>query len=316
VISVRGWRPLASAAAAVTLLATAAAAPSEPVTTRQAVDVEAVIDVGGVPSGIVATADGIWVATGPGGIVRIEPRTNSVTVRIRPGGAVIGLAAGFGDLWAIDAVGNRLLRIDPRQRRVSAVLPVGPMPTGLAVGCGRVWVVSQLGSTVVGIDPRTSRVQAARRFTYGELWPGGVATGPDGVWLVTGQGTEVTRLDGGTAAVESTFRVPGARTLAATRHSVWVGRSGDRPLARIEQDGLHFVPFARGHGANGRGPALVAGRSVWVADRGRLAAYDPAGTNELALPLPTSGHVGAVAVAGDVWLADESAGAVVRVRAR
>jgi DNA-binding beta-propeller fold protein YncE len=301
---VRRRRLLAGAAAAATLLGAVAAAPSRPPVTSGRLAVAASIDVGGSPSSLVATAGAVWVATGNGGVVRIDPATDSVAVRLRPGGAVIALAAGFGDLWAIDAVGDRLLRIDPGENRVLARLPVGRLPTGLAVGHGRVWVLSQIESTVVGIDPRTSRVTASRRFAYGELWPGGLAVAGDGVWVITGRGSEVTRLDPRTAAIARRVGVEGARTLAAVGRSVWIGRAGGRSLVRIAANGPVVVGFTGAGSSDGRGPALTAGRSVWVADRNRLAAFSADGEPELNARLRTSGRVGAIAVAGDMWVAD------------
>lgn len=311
-----GQRLLAGAVAAATLLGAAAAAPFDPAATPGRLEVAAAIEVGGMPSGIAAAAGSVWAATGPGGVARIDPATDTVVRRIRPGGAVTALAAGFGDLWAIDTVGDRLLRIDPRENRVLASLPVGRMPTGLTAGHGRVWVLSQLASTVVAIDPRTSRVTASRRFGYAELWPGGIAAARDSVWVITGRGAEVTRLDPRNAAVEGRLAVEGARTLAAAGGTVWVGRAGDRPLVRIAAGEHVVVGFGGGGAADGRGPKVAADGSVWVAGRNRLAAYAPNGTPVLTRPLPTSGHVGAMAVLGeDVWVADD-AGTVLRVRVR
>jgi len=312
----RRRRLLAGAAAAATLLGAVAAAPSRTPVPDGGLTVAAAIEVGGTPSGLAAAADDVWVATGRGGVVRIDPATDRVVHRIRPGGAVTAVAAGFGDLWAIDAVGDRLLRIDPRTNRILASLPVGRLPTGLAVGHGRVWVVSQLDSTVVGIDPRTSRVAASRRFPYSELWPGGLALARDGVWVITGRGAEVTRLDERTAAVERRIPVEGARTLAATDSSVWVGRAGDRPLVRIDDGDVLPVGFSGRRARDGRGLELAANESVWVAGRGRLASYTANGEPGPSARLATSGRVSGVAVLGtDVWVADE-AGRVLRVRVR
>jgi len=297
-------------------LGAVAAAPSRTPVPGRRLAVVAAIEVGGTPSGLAVSADAVWGATGRGAVVRIDPTTDRVVRRLRPGGAVTAVAAGFGDLWAIDAVGDRLLRIDPRENRLLASLPVGRLPTGLAVGHGRVWVTSQLASTVVAIDPRTSRVAASRRFAYGELWPGGLAVASDGVWVITGRGSQVTELDPETAAVTRRVGVEGARTLAGVGRSVWVGRAAGRPLVRISAGGVLPVGFSGHRGSGGRGPELATNASVWVARPGRLASYAASGVPELSGRLTTSGRVGAVAVSGDdVWVADEG-GRVLRVRAR
>ena len=66
---------------------------------------------------------------------------------------MIGLAAGFGAVWAIDVFGDRLLRIDPETNTVTNEIPVGGLPNGVAVGHGSVWVRNQLDSTVSGSTP-------------------------------------------------------------------------------------------------------------------------------------------------------------------
>jgi DNA-binding beta-propeller fold protein YncE len=307
---------LAAAIAAAILFGAAAAGARNGERTRGRLHVVAAIEVGGVPSSIVATAGAIWVSTGLHGIVRIRPETNTIVARVRPGGAIIGLAAGFGDLWAIDVVGNRLLRIDPRANRLLAALPFGVMPTALAVGHGRVWVVSQLESTVVGIDPQTSRVRASRRFAYGELWPNGIAATPDGIWVVTGHGNDVTRLEPATAAVAQRVPVAGARTIAVAGGALWIGRVGDEPLVRLDGDGTLTSTLSSGYRAGGRGPALAGGTSVWLAAGNRLTAVDPAtGAVTLDGRLPLR-DVAAVAVAGDVWVAERATGTVLRIRVR
>ena len=135
------------------------------------------IDVGDIPTDVVATPTAVWVATGLGGIVRIDPRVNAPVARIRPGGAVTKLAHGLGAIWALDLFGDRLLRIDPRSNRVIRAIRVDGLPSGLVIGHGLVWVASQLESTVAGIDPRTGVVVKRARFARGELWPGGPPPG-------------------------------------------------------------------------------------------------------------------------------------------
>jgi streptogramin lyase len=306
---------LAAAIAAAILFGATAAGARNGERTGGRLHVVAAIDVGGAPSSIVAAAGAIWVSTGRQGVVRIQPATGRVAARIRPGGAVVALAAGFGAVWALDVVGDRLLEIDPHANRVRRRSRVGQMPTGLAVGHGHVWIASQLDSTVVNVDPRTGRVDATVRFAYGELWPNGLAVAPDGVWVVTGHGNEVTRLDPTTAAVEQRVPVSGARTLAVAGGALWIGRIGNEPLVRLEGDGTLVATLVPRYRTDGHGPALAGGRAVWLAARNCLAAVDPAnGAVALDVRLPTR-DVAAVAVAGDVWVADRATGTVLRIRA-
>ena len=149
------------------------------------------IDVGGAPSSLVVGGGAVWVSLGMDGIARIDPATSRVVARIRPGGAVVALAAGFGSIWALDLFGDRLLRIDPETNEVVHATRVGGLPTGVTVGHGSVWVANQLDTTVSRVSPRTGRVLSTTRLGPGELWPGAIAAGAEGVWLVTGGGNRV-----------------------------------------------------------------------------------------------------------------------------
>ena len=186
------------------------------------------IDVGGVPTSVVETSGAVWVATGLGGIVRIDPFTNEPVGRIRPGGSVSMLAHGYAALWAIDVFRGRLLRIDPGAGRVTKAIRVGALPSGLAIGHGLVWVASQLASTVAGIDPRTGQVRKLALFGPGELWPGGLAVGRDGVWVVRARGNEVCLFDPATM----TFRL----RLRAKFHFVCRREDAERPALRVLRD--------------------------------------------------------------------------------
>ena len=58
--------------------------------------VVAAMEVGGAPSSIVATARAVWVSLGLGGLAKVDPTTNDVVARVRPGGALVDVAEGFG----------------------------------------------------------------------------------------------------------------------------------------------------------------------------------------------------------------------------
>ena len=314
-----GWIAfVAIVAALAATVAEGAGAPGPPRPAAQGgKEAVATIDVGGAPSSIVASARAVWVSLGLGGIARIDPATNEVVARLRPGGAVVDLASGFGALWAVDVFGDRLLRIDPGTNRVSRRTRVGGMPSGVTVGRGLVWVTSQLGSTVSGVDPATGRVVRLLRFAYGELWPGGLAVTRDGIWVITGAGNELTLVDDARRAVVRRVPLPDARALAVTGRSLWVGLATDAALVRIDADGTARRVTTRGYESDGYGPALAGGKRLLLAAAGRVAVVDPAdGSFRRVLRLPAGHRASALAFGRGVWVADETASVILGGRPR
>ncbi|HEX7310412.1 MAG TPA: hypothetical protein VF232_04470, partial [Gaiellaceae bacterium] len=58
------------------------------------------IVTGGNPCGAAAAAGAMWVANdGSGTLVRIDPKKNRVTRRIKVGRGACEIAAGFGAVW-------------------------------------------------------------------------------------------------------------------------------------------------------------------------------------------------------------------------
>jgi outer membrane protein assembly factor BamB len=142
------------------------------------------------------TADGtdVWALTGSDELIRIDARTNAVTLRAHVAGVANGspVVAGGGAVW-LDGAGPaghaRLLKIDPATGAISAqtTLPAGCDQA--AYGLDHVWVLCNAASTVkvLRVDPATGQVDAQT----GGL-PGGPAitfvAGSEGVWLGTNAG--------------------------------------------------------------------------------------------------------------------------------
>jgi len=136
----------------------------------------------------------VWALTGSHELVRIDVRTNSVTLRVHVAGVANGspVVAGGGAVWlyGVGQAGHaRLLRINPATGAISAqtTLPAGCDQA--AYGLDHVWVLCNAASTVtvLRIDPATAQVDAQT----GAL-PGGPAitfvAGSEGVWLGTNAG--------------------------------------------------------------------------------------------------------------------------------
>jgi YVTN family beta-propeller protein len=298
---------------AAVLAATAAggvgAAVNEP---PQTLRVVAAVDVGGAPSGMVVASGDLWVSLAVDGIVRIDQATNAVVARIdRP---MVALAAGYGSVWAVDVFRDLLLEIDPGTNRIAREIPVGALPTGVAVGFGSVWVANQVDGTVSRVDPVAGQVTATIPLGAGAIWPGAIVAGPRGIWLVTGGGNAVSRIDPTTSRVASHLPLPGARSLAVTGGNVWVGLTTSDVLVRIGPERTRTVRL-RGLRADGYGPRLAGGASLWLAVPGRLARVGGGpGSVQATLRLPVGHFLSAIVVGDGVWVADQTTERILRAR--
>lgn len=143
---------------------------------------------------VVATIDGIEataIASGAGGlwaidqggpqtgefggeVVQIDPRSNSVTRRIRlAAGSLNDLAVAAGAVWVTDPFAGALWRVDPGPPTLTKTITVGPGGAIVDADDQAVWVVNHLDDRVYEIDPRTNalvrvvRVGAPQNVTAG-----------------------------------------------------------------------------------------------------------------------------------------------------
>jgi len=166
---------------------------------------------------VAAGAGGVWVGSGEGTVLRLDPATGETVTSIDVGGNAVGLAVGEGAVWAA-VVTERAVRIEPRTNTVTAEVSVG-LPVTLAAGEGAVWVLDVF-DTVWSVDPDTGAV--TKSFSVGKF-PLGVATGDGAVWVaLNGDGT-VSRIDPRTGQVAATVDVGHAPTdVAVGEGGVWV----------------------------------------------------------------------------------------------
>jgi hypothetical protein len=143
------------------------------------------------------TADGsdVWALTGSHQLVRIDARTNAVTLRVHVAGVANSspVVAGGGALW-LDGSGPaghaRLLKIDPATGAISA-------QTTLPAGCGQaaygldhVWVLCNAAHTakVLRVAPATAQVDAQTGALPGQVFT--FVAGSEGVWIGSDAGLQ------------------------------------------------------------------------------------------------------------------------------
>jgi ABC-type transport system substrate-binding protein/DNA-binding SARP family transcriptional activator/streptogramin lyase len=115
----------------------------------------------GVPEGVAAGKNRVWVTSSTGHLLLVDPRSNRVSLSYPIGNGPKGVAIGNGSVWVANSEEGTVSRFDPGTGSGSKI-PVGRSPSGVAFGAGAVWVANGLDGTVSRIDPRTSSVQQIR----------------------------------------------------------------------------------------------------------------------------------------------------------
>jgi hypothetical protein len=258
-----------------------------------------------------ASGSDVWALTGSHELVRIDTRTNAVTLRVHVAGVANNspVVAGGGALW-LDGTGPaghaRLLKIDPTTGAISAqtTLPAGCSQA--AYGLDHVWVLCNAGSTakVLRVNPATAQVDAQTGVLPGPIFT--FVAGSEGVWLGTNaglrqvdpSGTHLTGLTVTGSAKYLSVNSPdyigplGAAELALGDGAVWAlsGNVSGRPesLAEINPvTGRVTVAFIYPEVADTSNDfwdlnAAFGQGSIWM-----LA---PLGGNEIVRISTTSGH--------------------------
>ncbi len=210
------------------------------------------IQTGAAPGGAVSGFGAIWVTNdGSGTLVRVDPRTNRVTRRIRLRPGVFSVTRGFGALWTVNYRTQMLTRVNPASRRKRSVR-VGGEPGSVVAAFGRVWVTAWASGRLVVVDPRSMRV--LKRIRIGPT-PASLRVANGAIWVGFGRSaTSVARVDPEDGRDRAR---PGRRSGAADvrrRHSRPLD-PGRRPRARparsVEpgRDREALVRAARSRGA-------------------------------------------------------------------
>jgi hypothetical protein len=180
-----------------------------------------------------ASGTDVWALTGSHELVRIDARTNAVTLRVQVAGVANNspVVAGGGALW-LDGTGPaghaRLLKIDPATGAISAqtTLPAGCSQA--AYGLGHVWVLCNAANTakVLRVDPATAQVDAQTGALPGPIYT--FVAGSEGVWL--GANTGILQVDpSGTRLTGLT--VTGSAKYLSVNSPDYIGPLGEDELA-------------------------------------------------------------------------------------
>ncbi len=257
-------------------------------------------------------------------VVRLNTKTRKLGPSVRLDGPVIAVASGYGSIWALDS-GSTLYRIKPATARVTRRVDVPASAAyNIWIGGGSVWVADDQGASVIRVSPATGKVVA--RVAVGD-GPADMVFSGTSAWVISHRDKALDRIDLATNAVSRVATVPGdaPERLARLAGSLWItGRGTD--LLRVDPE-TGGVKATIDIGASGI-DVVAAGVALWVPSRSD--AVDPTGfptmdalrrvsasTGQMTTVARASGRLdvhGLQAQGGYVWLADNRAGLLYRVR--
>jgi virginiamycin B lyase len=252
-----------------------------------------------------ASDDAVWVSNrSAGSVSRIDPETNKVVQTIVVAKDMcVGLAAGFGGVFAPQCNKKQIARIDAKKNA-----PGDPIPTPLAAlahsfatGVGSVWVIIDENGTIARLDPVTNAAVAEVYTTPGAT---SIAFGESALWVTSPGKSQVTRINPQTNLIVETIAVAGAPSdVAVGEGAVWTWNQSEKSITRIDPKTNTIVTTIKPGLASATAARIVAGEgSVWVVAPGAaLLRIDPR-TNRVA-QIFTGGPSGGILVAhGSVWI--------------
>ena len=270
------------------------------------------IQTGASPGDAVAAFGAIWVTTdGSGTLVRIDPRTNRVTKRIRMRPGLFSVERGFGSLWTLNYRRGSLSRVNPTTGRVRSVRLAGS-PEAVVAAYGRLWVTAWRAGRLLVVDPRSMRV--VKRITTGAK-PTGLRVVAGALWVGFGAGSAIGRLDPKTLKLVSVpvgVRAPAVFT-AGTR-DLWI-KANDNVMVRLDP-GTRTVTAKVPVGRTLSGGALAQDGTIWIPDKEQNVVYriDPEKAAIVDSFPAGPGAFSAVRANGSMWITNYAGTDVWRFR--
>ena len=174
-------------------------------------------------SAVVAGAGAVWVASGAGAVLKVDPQTGALVDRIDVGMAPVDLALDGPVLWVVH-VGGYLVRVDTRTDKVMRSFPAAEFPRAVAAAAGTVWITEaprEGGGVVWRIDQDAS--PAVERATSLPTPPVGIAAGGGAIWIAGPAAGTVIELDSRSGRTLRTITIGNAPLDVACLHDrVWV----------------------------------------------------------------------------------------------
>lgn len=219
---------------------------------------------------LVSEGDLIWILTGDGKVVSIDPATNAVTATIVVDPSIQdgGFAVTAAGAWVADFDLNLVFRVDLASGTVVARIADGPNPGGVGGDGSAIWIANHRGGSVSRSDPATNSVVATVKV--GAPGPGGphaIGLGLGSIWVSAGNAGAVVRIDPTTNAIQATIQVAASASacggFAIGEGAVWMPSCGDaKTLTRIDPN-TNTTVATIDLGGFGEDPVLVDG-APWL----------------------------------------------------
>jgi hypothetical protein len=214
------------------------------------------------PDGLVEVGGAVWVRTDDGRVVRVDPRTDTVTGTVHldtakdPGHYCQGIGTDGTAVWACTASDSTtsIMRIDPTTmatgkpvavQKAFDQLSLPHTPRGL-------WVLTGTGTAVIVVDPTS---QATTSYPLGARCQQ-LAASTAVVVATCVNDNVVVALNPATGRVLTRVSLPAPRIAAATGYDVWVDTTDG--LTRLGSDQLTSSPPLSG------GSLLLTSDALWA----------------------------------------------------
>jgi streptogramin lyase len=172
-----------------------------------------------VPADVAVGAGHVWVGTGTGDLLRVDPATRS---RLSVDGLnpIDAIAVGHGAVWTVDALAAAVTRYEPGTLRRAGVIPIGGGVDDIVAGQRAIWVLSRSLGSLTRIDVDAG--EAAQSVQVGAE-PTAIAAGLGAIWVGDEDGS-ISRVDEDTRQVTKIAFGARIRAIAADEETdtLWV----------------------------------------------------------------------------------------------
>jgi streptogramin lyase len=230
------------------------------------------IAVGARPTAVTVCGGSVWVTSGTGVVVQVEPKSLT-RHEVRVPGTPTDVA-DVGDLAAVvSGPPEKLTMVDAQFGQISGVVEVpAARASGTAVAFGRdVWVANPSGRQLALLGPPYTAISGSVALLG---TPRLVAAGESAVWTVGGR--TLWRVDARALRVVARIHLPFAPSaIGAGSGGVWLADEGGDAVVRIDPESGR--PTARIRVGDAPTAVAVGPDAVWVANKadGTVSRVDP-----------------------------------------